>query len=217
MARTARAGRDAGRNEGTVVDDTEAGEGIPSLLSKRRKHPHLADAAGTRRIECRFSCCTGQVLDLSPDQVSAAEFVGVAFLPARPEQVDSLAMQRKVFHIDGTPVLATRDGGFFETAATLARLIAQGETQRRDVEGWQAVATPAAPEPEPEAPPPRKARPPADQEAPRHEAAPVDESPDISPAAAEVLFQRRAGQQRWVTAGAERRGRVSQHWSARRK
>lgn len=186
------------------------------------RHPHLACAAGTGRFDCRYSCFKGLALDLSSDQVSAAEFVGVEFVPASPDQVNRLSMQRKIFRIDGAPMLATRDGGFFETAATLTGLIAEGETQRRDMLSWQVADTARAPEPEAElAPVPAAAPPLPPPAAPAEEAVAAIAQPqlgplDVAPASAEA-YQRRARQQRWVTAGAERRGRVSQHWSARRK
>jgi hypothetical protein len=73
------------------------------------------------------------MFDLTPDQVADAETVGVSFPPATRSQVQRYAMQRKVFRIGGETVLATRDGALFETAATLERLIAEGERQRRDL------------------------------------------------------------------------------------
>jgi hypothetical protein len=60
-------------------------------------------------------------------------------------------MQRKVFRIGGEAVLATREGSLFETAGTLARLIEEGERQRRDLVGWREAAPvgePMAREPE---------------------------------------------------------------------
>ena len=63
-------------------------------------------------------------MDLTQEQVEAAEACGCAFCPAAEAQVARLSVQRRVFRIDGKPFLATRDGGgFFETHATLARLI----------------------------------------------------------------------------------------------
>jgi hypothetical protein len=94
-------------------------------------------------------------LNLSPEQIAAAHLVGVAFPPATPSQGQRLAMQRKVFRIAGTAVLATRDGTFFETAATLVPLIAEGERQQRDLAAWEAAAPVAevpAPPREPERP-----------------------------------------------------------------
>ncbi|MGG5809641.1 hypothetical protein [Falsiroseomonas sp. CW058] len=64
-------------------------------------------------------------MELSPDQVRAAEAAGCAFIPATPEQVARLTMQRRIFLIDGQPHLARRHGaGIFETQGTLAPLIA---------------------------------------------------------------------------------------------
>jgi hypothetical protein len=62
-------------------------------------------------------------LELTRDQRAAAEARGCAFVPATEEQVRRLTMQRRVFRLDGEPVLATRDGGYFETHGTLATLI----------------------------------------------------------------------------------------------
>ncbi len=63
-------------------------------------------------------------MDLTREQVEAAEACGCAFVPASEAQVALLSMQRRVFRIDGSPFVATRDGGgFFETHGTLARLI----------------------------------------------------------------------------------------------
>ncbi len=63
------------------------------------------------------------ILELTREQRAAAEACGCAFVAATEEQVRRLTMQRRVFCSDGTPVLATRDGGFFETHATLAALV----------------------------------------------------------------------------------------------
>jgi hypothetical protein len=63
-------------------------------------------------------------LDLSQEQVEAAKASGCAFVPASEAEVARLSMQRRVFHVDRKPFVATRDrGGFYETHATLARLI----------------------------------------------------------------------------------------------
>jgi hypothetical protein len=63
-------------------------------------------------------------VDLTQEQIEAAEACGCAFLPATEAQVARLSMQRRVFTLGGRPFLATRDGGgFHETHATLARLI----------------------------------------------------------------------------------------------
>ena len=62
-------------------------------------------------------------MDLTQEQVEAAQACGCAFFPASEAQVALLSMQRRVFRIDGSPFVATRDGGFFETHATLARLV----------------------------------------------------------------------------------------------
>ena len=82
-------------------------------------------------------------MQLSYSKVAAAKACGIEFPPASPAQVQRLSMQRKVFEIDGQPHLATRDGGFFETAGTLERLIA-GEVeaqQKADLAAWEAGGT----------------------------------------------------------------------------
>jgi hypothetical protein len=66
-------------------------------------------------------------VELTEEQVAAARARGCVFFPASPEQVARLSMQRRVFTLGGRPFVATRDGGgFHETHATLARLIAPG-------------------------------------------------------------------------------------------
>jgi hypothetical protein len=63
-------------------------------------------------------------VDLTQEQVEAAKACGCAFLPATEAQVALLSMQRRIFRIDGSPFVATRDGGgFFETQGTLSVLI----------------------------------------------------------------------------------------------
>jgi hypothetical protein len=63
-------------------------------------------------------------VDLTQEQVEAAEACGCAFLPATEAQVALLSMQRRIFRIDGSAFVATRDGGgFFETHGTLTLLV----------------------------------------------------------------------------------------------
>jgi hypothetical protein len=178
-------------------------------------------------------------LHLSADQIAAAEMCGVSFLPASDAQVQRYSMQRKVFRIDGQPVLATRDGSFFETAATLERWVAEGQRQQHDLVAWQAAAAPAPPEAAvaaavsaaPAQPPaaehilvPVAARPTRKPRAARHPAPAVAHEFEaivaIAPALPSVPTARRTKARsacRWVTAGAERRGREDKHWSVRRK
>ncbi len=93
------------------------------------------------------------MLDLTTDQVADAEACGVSFPPATPQQVQRYAMQRKVFRVGGAAVLATRDGALFDTAGTLARLIAEGARRRRHLAEREAAATvPAVEAPAPLAP-----------------------------------------------------------------
>ena len=170
---------------------------------------------------------TGEPLQLSSDQIAAAKACGIAFLPASPDQVQRLSMQLKVFRIDGQPYLATRDGGFFETAATLERLIAARleEQQQADLAAWEASGAALLQEIEVVAPPapavlgPRVPVPEVPAVNPADEApAPVLPVPpmEVTPLAARRP-PRDAHSARWVMAGAARRGRAAQHWSARRK
>lgn len=64
------------------------------------------------------------ILNLTREQRAAAEACGCVLIPASEEQVRRLTMQRRVFRLDGEAVLATRDGGCFETRATLAAMMA---------------------------------------------------------------------------------------------
>ena len=70
-------------------------------------------------------------MDLTRDQRAVAEAGGCVFLPATDEQGGRLSMQRRVFHVDGRPFVATRDGGCFETHATLVPLI-EGHRRERE-------------------------------------------------------------------------------------
>jgi len=64
-------------------------------------------------------------MDLTNEQVEAAKACGCAFFPASEAQVARLSMQRRIFRIDGSAFMATRDGGgFFKTHGTLSLLIA---------------------------------------------------------------------------------------------
>ena len=121
---------------------------------------------------------------LSHDKVAAARACGIEFTPASPAQVQRLSMQRRVFEIDGRPHLATRDGGFLETAGTLERLIA-GEVeaqQQADLAAWEAGGTA---EPSPPAAAPAQAAP----EPARHR-----EMPEDAKAALRAEMERRAAE-----------------------
>jgi hypothetical protein len=80
-------------------------------------------------------------LVLNAEQVAAAVASGCVFEPASPAAVQRLAMQRKVFYIDGQAVLAGRGDGLFETVGTLLQLIEQG----RQVLAYHQVPVAAAP------------------------------------------------------------------------
>lgn len=143
-------------------------------------------------------------LPLTTEQITAAEACGIRFLPATAAQVHRLAMQRKVFHIAGQPVLATRGGGFYETASTLQRLIEDGCRQQRELPAQKDAA---APSPMAEPPPPSASEPPGPAAVPQQAAA-------APPAGPSVRARIRRGE-RWRTAGATRRGRADRHWSVR--
>ena len=128
-------------------------------------------------------------MELTREQRAAAEACGCALVPATEEQVRRLTMQRRVFRLDGEPVLATRDGGYFEEPA--------GE-----------AAEPG---------PPRDGAAMSASNAEAEVATPVEGTGaegGAAPArlrAARTPRQRRAGEPktpRWVTAGKERRGRL---------
>ena len=89
-------------------------------------------------------------MDLTQEQVEAAEACGCAFFPAAEAQVALLSMQRRVFRIDGSPFVATRDGGgFFETQGTLSVLIeghGRGGAPGKQETAQQAAAADAASE-----------------------------------------------------------------------
>ena len=71
-------------------------------------------------------------MELTREQSEAAKACGCTFFPASEAQVQRLAMQRRIFTLDGKPFLATRDGGgFFETHATLA-LLSEGRRSGRE-------------------------------------------------------------------------------------
>ena len=148
------------------------------------------------------------MLDLTSDQVADAETVGVSFPAATPQQVQRLSMHLKVFRVGGEPVLATRDGALFETAATLGRLIVEGGRQRRDLAAWQAAV------PAPEAKAPSLPSPLRSAEKPRPKP-PVVSPPPMPVAAARLKGRAAPRGERWRTAGAERRGRLAEHWSRR--
>lgn len=161
-------------------------------------------------------------MNLTQDQVAAAEAAGCQFVPAPDHALHRYTMQRKVFRVSGRNVLATRGGGLFETAATLERLIAEGRAllaTRHPPEPEAAEAEIASP-PAPRSPRLRRTRPlppaePSLQAAPAP-APPPDPAPqEPQPSEAPPTRRARPPQPRWVTAGAERRGRAGVHWSTR--
>lgn len=124
-------------------------------LPAGRQAPRLcldATARGRDKDPCIPLPCES-LLNLTTEQVAAAEAAGCQFIPAPPDGLHRYAMQRKLFRFGGQDVLATCGGGLYETASTLDRLIAVGRASLP-----AAVAEPAAlvveavrsPEPQPE-------------------------------------------------------------------
>jgi hypothetical protein len=91
-------------------------------------------------------------LELTPDQLGAARACGCVLSPATDDQVRRLTMQRRIFRIDGQPVVATRGGGPFETHGALAALIEKHvpEAAERNAEAETAPVKVIAPIPAPE-------------------------------------------------------------------
>jgi len=123
-------------------------------------------------------------LELTREQRAAAEACGCAFVAATDEQVRRLTVQRRIFGLDGMPFLATRDGAYFETHATLAALIgrhaAVSAKRGAATEGARPHDRAAASAPEPAAasgPGPAQASPPAaDPPTPAVDPSPTPES-----------------------------------------
>jgi hypothetical protein len=63
-------------------------------------------------------------LDLTDEQLAAAEACGCTVAPATDDQLRRLTVQRRIFRVGGKPFVAICDG-FHETHATLAALIAE--------------------------------------------------------------------------------------------
>lgn len=199
-------------------------------------------------------------LNLTADDIAAAEAVGCIFQPLPPSQLSRFAMQRKIFYVDGKPVLATRGGGLYETAATLTGLLEFGRERIRaglvQMPPPMQDETPAivsevapeppvvlqalvAPQPEPEEVAKEVTAPAAKPRAVRKikarsrgirrdfepvlEPEPVDFAPPSNePAPLPVTARRTRRTQesrepKWMTAGADRRGRASVHWSTRQR
>lgn len=201
-------------------------------------------------------------LNLTADDIAAAEAVGCIFQPLPPSQLSRFAMQRKIFYIEDEPVLATRGGGLYETAATLSGLLEFGreriragliprpaatlvvhETAAADVEARSADLDPITP-PEAEADEAAKSEQSVEKRIRRTAQArsirkleqaqvvkPLDAAegteqgsvPPVPEPASAVSPARRSCRTResrepkWMTAGADRRGRASVHWSTRQK
>lgn len=174
-------------------------------------------------------------MQLDPQQVAAAERAGCRFRPASAAETQRLAMQRRVFFIAGEPYLAVRSDGFCETVGTLEPLIAEGLKTLKEVappplepmvepEPMARIEPATQPEPTSEAAAevaPRRPRAPRKSRLePAAVPQPVLAEPRpvvaqaIAPATAKPRIREKE-QPRWLTAGAERRGRARMHWSAR--
>jgi outer membrane biosynthesis protein TonB len=110
-------------------------------------------------------------LNLTPDDVRAAEAYGCAIVKATADQVARLTMQRRIFWLDGAPVLLQRGTAPFETHGTLAALIA-----RRPAGAPRHTAA-GSPPPAPVAPVTQAPPPPPVEPPPPAPAAPVTQAP----------------------------------------
>jgi hypothetical protein len=77
---------------------------------------------------------------LTSEQFEAAQTRGCQFQPASEAQIRQMAMQRRIFWLGEQAFTAQRSDGFFETAATLQKLLA-GEAEA------ESPPAPAAPQP----------------------------------------------------------------------
>src|SRR4051794_31580413 len=111
--------------------------GTNGAVPRMAASPPVPQAGLCRAALRLFESC---LLYLSSEDIAVAETSGVSFIPASAAQVQRLAMQRKIFYRAGEPVLATRGGGFFETAGTLQKLIEEGRRQQRDLKEWIETA-----------------------------------------------------------------------------
>ncbi|PHK95337.1 hypothetical protein CR162_09220 [Pseudoroseomonas rhizosphaerae] len=117
-------------------------------------------------------------MNLTPEQAAAAMARGCRFVAADEQQVGLLSMQRRVFWIEGKPCLALRNDGFYETAATLGRLLEQPGPDPA------AEAPLAAAAPEPVATPadmPAAEQPPSGPETAATPPAPAATAPEAAP------------------------------------
>lgn len=100
-------------------------------------------------------------MQITQQQYVAATARGCQFQEATDLQVQTLSMQRRVFWLDGKPLLAVRSDGFYETAATLLQLIGQDDAEVDSL----PPAAPEAPQPVAEQPAAALEAPPAPQAA----------------------------------------------------
>ncbi|WP_131829617.1 hypothetical protein, partial [Teichococcus deserti] len=68
-------------------------------------------------------------MHLTREQFRIAEALGCSFQPAAPEQISRLSMQRRVFWLGEQAFLVQRRDGFYETAATLTRLLQDAKVE----------------------------------------------------------------------------------------
>jgi hypothetical protein len=85
-------------------------------------------------------------VQINSEQIRHAEAHGCRFQPASDTQVQALSMQRRIFWHGTQALVALREDGFLETAATLKQLL----EQVADAPQGSPPASPAAmPEPAP--------------------------------------------------------------------
>lgn len=101
-------------------------------------------------------------MHITAEQFLLAQAHGCRFVPATESQVHGLAMQRRIFWLEGQAFLAIRPDGFQETAATLQSLLlgpppvsasATDEVLPTQAEGDEAASAPQPAEPILPAPP----------------------------------------------------------------
>ncbi|MFC7551681.1 hypothetical protein ACFQU7_04260 [Pseudoroseomonas wenyumeiae] len=127
-------------------------------------------------------------MQLTDEQVKAAEAQGCRFVEATEAQVRQFSMQRRVFQIGDKPYLATREDGFYETAGTLMARVAEVlRQQEASAPAEEPVAEEAAEVPQAEETAAADETPEAEAAAPAEEAAEPEAVPeaDEAPEAAE--------------------------------
>ena len=121
-------------------------------------------------------------MQLTDEQVKAAEAQGCRFVEATEAQVRQFSMQRRVFQIGDKPYLATRQDGFYETAGTLMARVAEVLKQQEAVPpATEPAAEEAAEMPQAEAPAAAEEMPEEAASAPPEEATEAVEPAPVEP------------------------------------